>query len=240
MIKTLLFDLDGTLLPLNVDFFLQHYFRSLTARFAELVPPKQLIAQIMRATEAMIRNNDRTKTNQQVFTEDFFRDFPRPAEEIMPLFDEFYANEFPKLREYAGNNPAARMALEAAVAKGYDLVVATNPVFPRQAIMERLRWAQVDDFSFQLITAYEEMHFCKPNPAYYYEILELLQLKPEECLMIGNDVEEDLAARTLGIKTFLVEDFLLNPKGIAYETDYRGRLVDLVGFIRQELPTLNR
>lgn len=238
MIKTLLFDLDGTLLPMDMDDFIKHYFLKLTNRFQHLMPPQEFIALLMRSTEAMIRSNDAAKTNEEVFVADFFRDFPRPAQEIMPLFEDFYQSDFRELKSVVGCSPAARAALDAATAKGYALVVATNPLFPRLAITERLRWAQIDDYPWELVTTYEEMHFCKPNPEYYREILGRLGLKPAECLMIGNDVEEDLIARRLGIKTFLVEDCLLNPRRISFETDYRGSLQDLAEFIGQELPAV--
>ena len=70
----------------------------------------------------------------------------------------------------------------------------------------------------------ERMHFCKPNPAYYQEILELLGAKAEECLMIGNDVEEDMVAATLGIKTRLVTDLLISRDQLQIEPNYRCRL----------------
>ena len=93
----------------------------------------------------------------------------------------------------------------------------------------------MDAGDFELITTYEDCRFCKPNPAYFQEILTELGLRPEECLMVGNDVEEDLVIRSLGVKTFLVTDTLENKKGLPVETDYRGTLEELLEFVK-ELP----
>jgi FMN phosphatase YigB (HAD superfamily) len=114
---------------------------------------------------------------------------------------------------------------------GFQVAIATNPIFPERAIRERLRWLEIEDLPYDLITAYETMHFCKPSPDYYLEVLQLLKVAPEDCLMIGNDVEEDLSAQALGIRTFLVEDCLLNPKNLPIETDYRGSFADLAAYL---------
>ena len=54
------------------------------------------------------------------------------------------------------------------------MVAATNPLFPKVATMNRLRWAGFDPEDFALFTTYEHYHYCKPNPAYYTEVLASL------------------------------------------------------------------
>ena len=112
------------------------------------------------------------------------------------------------------------------------MVVATNPVFPLQAIRERLRWGGFGDTEFTLITSYENMHFCKPRRQYYKEILRMLGRKPAECWMIGNDVGEDLVAGELGISTFLVQDYLIpgRKEPAATRTGY---MADLPNFVNK-------
>jgi len=75
------------------------------------------------------------------------------------------------------------------------------------------------------------MHATKPNPHYYQEIMEIIKVVPEHCLMVGNDVEEDLVAKTLGMQTFLVEDHMLNRKNLPIVTDYQGKLEILLDFV---------
>ncbi len=230
MYKALLFDLDGTLLPMDLDVFTKAYFHGVTRKFAHLRPDK-LIGDILHGTASMVKSCDRNSTNREVFWADFAARVGSPAGVLEPMFDEFYDREFASLRQVTLANPLARPLMENLFRKGFRVVIATNPIFPERAIRERLRWLEIDGLPYDLVTTYETMHFCKPNPDYYTEVLELLEIAPGDCLMIGNDVEDDLIAGNLGIRTFLVEDCLLNPKNLPIETDYRGSFADLAAYL---------
>ena len=97
---------------------------------------------------------------------------------------------------------------------GVKVYLATNPIFPRVGTMNRIRWAGIDAEDFEVITTYETYHYCKPNPKYFQEVMEEFRLNPKECLMVGNDVQEDLTIRSLGVKTYLLTDTLENKKNI--------------------------
>ena len=84
-----------------------------------------------------------------------------------------------------------------------------------------------------MITTYEDNGYSKPNIEYFRQILTKFNLNPEECLMIGNDVEEDLIIRRLGVKTFLVTDTMENKKGLPVETDYQGTMEELYRFVEK-------
>jgi FMN phosphatase YigB (HAD superfamily) len=228
--KALLFDLDGTLLPMDLDVFTKAYFHGVTRKFAHLRPDK-LIGDILHGTASMVKSCDRNSTNREVFWADFAARVGSSAGVLEPMFDEFYDREFASLRQVTLANPLARPLMENLFRKGFRVVIATNPIFPERAIRERLRWLEIDGLPYDLVTTYETMHFCKPNPDYYTEVLELLEIAPGDCLMIGNDVEDDLIAGNLGIRTFLVEDCLLNPKNLPIETDYRGSFADLAAYL---------
>ncbi len=234
MIKNVLFDLDGTLLPLDQDEFAKEYFRFLGEHVAQYVEPKKFIMQLLKSTEAMVKNQDGTKSNQEIFFADFLPKIGIPEEILLPVLDAFYEHHFGKIRKVVRPSNAARQAVQTAISHGCDIVVATNPIFPANAVRQRIEWAGLGDINFKLVTSFEISHYCKPYPEYYLEIMDLIGCLPENCLMIGNDVEEDLIAGTVGMKTYLVTDCLINTKGLDINADYSGSLENMA----QSLPAI--
>jgi FMN phosphatase YigB (HAD superfamily) len=201
-IRAILFDLDGTLLSNDMDVFLPHYFRLLTARVAHLVPPDEFMTHLMQASQAMVANDGYT-TNEEVFAREFYPRFARSREELEPVFQEFYANDFPVLRQYTQRRPEARQVVQQAFDLGYDVAIATNPLFPATAIEQRLEWAGVSGFPYRLVTTYENSRATKPNLLYFEQILETLGHPAEAALVVG-DEDMDMVAAHLGCSTFLV------------------------------------
>ncbi|MTI96104.1 MAG: HAD family hydrolase [Firmicutes bacterium] len=218
--KGIFFDLDGTLLALDMDRFLEQYLRGLTGKVARHVPPEHFVKSLMAATKDM-QTNDGRGTNEQVFAQSFFAKVDSQPEQLMPLFDDFYANEYKALGDGIEPLPSARKAVELALQHGAKVVVATNPLFPRIAVETRLHWAGLADMPFDHITSYENSSFCKPNPAYYQEILDKFNLQGKDCLMVGNDPLEDLAASELDFDTFLLEDHMIE-RNSKYQPTWRG------------------
>lgn len=233
MFKVLLFDLDGTLIHVDMRIFVKEYYRLLGMHLSPVIDPLQLKGHLGYATHQMILNQDPEKTNKEVFWEIFLDRVELPMNLLEPLIDEFYSDKFKSLRPFTRCKPEARAVMERAVALNFELVLATNPVFPPSAIYQRMQWGKVDRYDYSLVTTYENMHFCKPNLQYYLEILDKVGADPQECLMIGNDVDDDLCAAEVGIKTYLVEDFLINRNERSFEADYRGSLKDLPSFLEQ-------
>ena len=227
MIKSVLFDLDGTLLPFDVAEFTHAYFSCLGGRIGHLIEPKSFTKHLLTSTEVMVRNLDRQQTNQQVFFDHFFATIGLPEDIILSILNDFYEKDFSSLQKVTRRDAAARQAVTTVLNSGLDVVVATNPIFPMVATQQRLGWAGLGDFPFTLVTSYENSHFCKPNIEYYMEIAEGLGRRPQECLMIGNDVEEDLIAGSIGMKTYLVTDCLINAKNVEVRADYIGTLGEL-------------
>ena len=228
MIKAILFDLDGTLLPIETEAFLKKYMHELSAKFSHLLTPKDFINHLFYATDKVIKNNDPHKTNKEIFWFCFTEQIgEEKVQEIIPIIDEFYKYDFKKLGEDIVPNPQVPQIIEKCKNDGYTLVLATNPIFPMSAICDRIRWTSLKPEDFNLITAYENMHFCKPNLNYYREIAEKINIKPENCLVVGNDMEEDIIAGKLGMKTFLVNDFIINQNKIEVDYDFSGKLTDL-------------
>lgn len=237
MINTVLFDLDGTLLPMDVDEFTHHYFKGLCNKCASIVDSKDLSKAIWFSTEKMVKNIDGNKTNMEVFMETFSTRIDVNMEDFIPLIDEYYYEEFKNLKFATKPIEIVIEIVEILKKKNYKLVIATNPLFPRAAILHRIDWTGLDPKDFSLITDYESSHFCKPNIEYFEEILSIIEKKPEECLMIGNDVQEDLVANTIGIKTFLIENHMINREDRKPKPDFIGSYKELLKFV-EELPCL--
>ena len=202
-VRAVLFDLDDTLLENNMDRFLKGYFGLLAPHVAHLVPPDKFIPALLAATHTMVEHADLAVTNQQAFIADFFPRVGRTAEEMMPVFDDFYATQFGKLRHLTHSRPEARAAVQAAFDAGCDVVIATNPLFPETAIRQRMEWADVGDFPYKLVTSYEAVHSAKPHTRYYAEIVRRLGREPGECVMVGDDWHNDIApAAHAGLRTY--------------------------------------
>ncbi len=241
-VRAVLFDLDGTLVHYDFDAFIGEYLASLSSWVAGLVDPEKLIEQVMKSTWAMVRNLDPRKPNRQVFVEDFFPKIGVPEAVLMPAFDDFYRRAFPLLGKRLGirAHPHARRMVESLMGRGIDVVIATNPVFPLAAIEERMRWGGLDGLPYRLVTSYEAMHFCKPNPEYFQEVLSIIGREPGECFMVGNDAEEDLVAGVLGMGTYLVEDFARDRGRTRNRADFRGTFEELVRFMEREGPFVRK
>jgi len=231
MINTFLFDLDGTLLPLEWETFEKHYFKRLAAKLSGHFEPELLVKYIWKSTMKMINNCGGEKTNKEVFFEDFTKTTGKDIDVLYPIFDEFYTKEFKELAFLVKAEEYVIKTVNTLIERGYDLVVATNPLFPIEAIEERIIWAGLRKDMFKYITCYDNMHYCKPNIEFYAELLKTIGKEPHECIMVGNDVEEDLISSKIGIKTFLVEEHVINSSGIIPCPDYKGSYEDLYNIV---------
>jgi FMN phosphatase YigB (HAD superfamily) len=224
-IRAILFDLDGTLLSNNMDLFLPHYFEALTAYVADIIQPERFMSRLMQATEMML-TNDGHVTNEEAFAEAFYPLAGRSREEMEKIFADFYSKKFPSLRQYTQRIPEARQVVQLAFDQGYDVVVATNPIFPATAVEQRLKWAGVADFPYRLVTTYENSRAAKPNLLYFEQVLEAIGRSPEMSMVVG-DEDMDMVAGHLGCRTFLV----LGPRTDLAPTTptptYQGTLADV-------------
>jgi len=207
VLKAILFDLDDTLLGNSMETFIPAYFQALTRYVAHLIPPERLISGLMRGTRAMDANDGNGPTNEEAFATVFYPALGHEPAQLQPIFEQFYAEEFPKLRPLTRPLPEARPLVEWACERGLQVAVATNPLFPRSPIEQRLEWAgvPVTEFDYALVTCYEDMHATKPHPAYYREIIAQLDRQPGECLMVGDDWERDIVpASSVGIPVYWI------------------------------------
>lgn len=231
MIKAILFDLDGTLLPMEADLFGKTYFKELTDYFGQLGYEKAgLLKSIGKGIAAQVRN-DSDRTNEEVFWEVMFSIYGDKIRNDLPYFEKFYIEKFDDVKRSCGFTERSKEIIELVKTKGVKIILATNPVFPRIATEKRVAWAGLDKDDFDYITTYENSKRCKPRPVYYEEILEKHSLLPSECLMIGNDTLDDIAAMKIGIKTFILTDCLINNQNIDLSDIPHGSHDDLIDFI---------
>lgn len=225
MINTILFDLDGTLLPMDTDLFIKKYFKALSIKLKDYFTPEEVTKHMWASTKYMMKNMEIEKTNQDAFFEDFYKTVDHKAEVLNPIFDEFYEKDFNKIKDVSEKNNHMIESVNILKEKGYDLVVATNPLFPKSAILNRIDWAGLREEDFIFITSFEEMHFCKPNLDFYREILHKIDKEPSSCIMVGNDVKEDMIVNEIGVRTYLIEDYIIGDieedKNINYKGDYK-------------------
>jgi FMN phosphatase YigB (HAD superfamily) len=224
--RTALFDLDGTLLPVETDFFLKHYMDALAECFAGVMSDGAFRKALLGATYETIGNLDPSTGNLEAFAASFTRLSGLPWDSVWPIIERYYAERYPKLRVHVPENPSAKAVVRECVESGWRIVLATQPLFPETATRERMKWCGIDSLPWEMVTTLDNMHFCKPHLEYYREIVEALELEPSRCVMIGNDMQEDMVAKKVGMKTFLVEDFLID-RGEDLKPDCRGRLVDV-------------
>ena len=230
-ITTVLFDLDGTLLPMDNDEFTKGYFKLLAAKLAPHgYEPKQLVEAIWAGTAAMVKN-DGKQSNEAAFWKKFSEIYGEKVLADKPLFDEFYEKDFQKAKELCKVNPKAAIAVHTVKEMGFRVALATNPIFPATATESRIRWAGLEPDEFERYTTYENIGYCKPNPDYYREIAKRLGVEPEQCLMVGNDVTEDMIAETVGMKVFLLSDCLINKERKDIDQYKRGGFDQLLEYI---------
>ena len=209
-VKTIMFDLDGTLLPMDQDVFIKEYFTGLAVKLAPYgYEPKKLMDAIYKGVAAMVANDGSCK-NEEAFWRLFTSIYGEQAKQHEPVFLDFYKNEFQLVKNCCGFNKQAKEIVELCRAKGLQVVLATKPLFPSVATESRMRWAGLDKTDFDYFTVYENSSYCKPNPEYYIEIMHNIGAQPHECAMVGNDVAEDMIAKDLGMQVFLLTDDLIN------------------------------
>lgn len=209
MSLTLLLDLDNTLLENDIDKFLSYYLKAFSKEVVKYqIDPNQFVNYLLKGSQAMVENQKPDVTLRETFNTVFFPALNLDPEQFQPVADHFYAQVFPQLRGLTRPIPEAVILVEEAVRRNYRLAIATNPLFPESAILQRLDWANLppDRIAYELITSYETFHFAKPNPAYFAEILARLGWPSGNVLFAGDNLERDIIpAHEMGLVTYWVD-----------------------------------
>ncbi len=234
-ITTILFDLDGTLLPMDQDLFIRTYLAAMARKVAPYgYDAKTLSDTIWKCVGVMVTSVGQT-SNEAVFWDVFAQVYGDKGRQDRPVFEDFYRNEFQQAQSSCGFQPLAAPLIAMLKEKGLKIVLATNPVFPHMATESRIRWAGIQPEDFTLYTTYENSRHCKPSLDYYRDILDALKLTPEECMMVGNDVEEDMIAQELGMEVFLITDCLISRNGTDLSRFRHGSFQELYDYLKDHV-----
>jgi HAD superfamily hydrolase (TIGR01549 family) len=228
-IEAVLFDLDGTLIDVDLKKFIPGYLKLLSESIAHLVSPKKVISKLLKASEAVNHNNG-TQTNDSVFAKVFFPISGYTRGEIQPYFDKFYESKFVELKKFTKKKENARTVVQRVFEKNLKVVIATTPVLPLTAIRQRLDWAGVVDFDYSLITHIENSRANKPNLLYFQEIINYLGIPPKNCLMVGDEAKDMIAAK-IGCPTFLIESLNTEMTPEMLKPTHKGNLEDILTLI---------
>lgn len=209
MIKAVLLDLDDTLL-LNADrTFIPNYLHLLDQFIQQRWGYPQFSDVLRRFTRAAVGLRDVRLTNMALAESIIADATGRDLAAMRTAFTEFYLNSYPTLRGCVEPVKIAPALFENLRAQGYAVVIATNPLYPAEAIRQRIEWAGLPGNlrEYALVTHSENMHFAKPDPAYYTEIVARVGVEPDEALMVGDSLTNDMEPASLvGLNTFCVTD----------------------------------
>ena len=230
--KHILFDMDGSLLPMDLNVFAAKYIETISKTMAQYgYSPKEFAAAIWKGNVAMVEN-DGAETNENRFWNCFARELGNRVYADANRLNAYYDNGFDEALAVCGFDEKAGKTLKALKDMGYSLTLASNPIFPKAAQLKRAVRAGVDPDVFDFVTSYENMNYCKPNINYYRQILSYLGCRAEDCLMVGNDVNEDMVASELGIKVFLLPACVINKYNKDISIYPQGDFDDLLAFVK--------
>ena len=208
MKKVFLFDLDSTLLQMNQDLFLKEYFTLIHIKSKRLGYDDNFMKAFQYAAYNILSNNG-VVTNEEHFW-NTISGFGYNINKLKEEFTDLYNNEFKSIEKIVAKNNVSNDIIKYLKSKGYKIILATNPLFPKVATLERMRWAGLDENDFLDITTYENCHYSKPRKEYFLELLNKHNINPSDCIMVGNDLDDDFSDLPEEIERVLIVDYLIN------------------------------
>ena len=216
MTTILCIDLDDTLLTWNDKSFIEKATQAL-CRSITSIPEDECFSRMDSAIRYLIQREVSSRTLSELFYDHFCEGIEALQPKIADEIQHFYETGYQALQQYTSALPAGVWLIEEAIRRGYEIVIATNPLFPRFALEQRLKWAGLDRYMdhFLFITSMEEIHFTKPDPAYFVEILGRLGWQEDNrVFMVGDSLEMDIIpASKAGIPAYWLKDAAL-PEGL--------------------------
>lgn len=212
MIRAVLFDLDDTLLSLNLTAFIGRYVAGASRLLGEAARVNPLSLGLPFAKSFMaLEKADRADalTNEELFNQVFYRECGIPLDDpaiadLMRCYEETVVPGFARGIVDARPQRGCREVVEGVWRLGLTCALATNPTFSLECDRARMGWAGVYEDDFAAISTFSNSHRCKPDAQYYQEFANSLGVRVEECLMVGNDAVRDFARPDCGLRTAYV------------------------------------
>jgi len=235
-VQAALFDLDGTLIDVDMQLFVPAYLRRLADRLAIHAEPRRTLRTLHAGVMAMLDGTAGDCSLEELLRGMLADQLQIPWEGYQAGLADFCREDLPELRPLVRPHPLARSLVEACLARGWRVALATNPIFPREVIDARLAWGGLADLPFHPVTSYETSRHCKPYAGFFHDLLDELGLPPQACLMVGNDTLHDLAAGQLGLPTCLLTTWRIDRPAVAYPADWEGSHQALLEELRKPHP----
>ncbi|MEL6405375.1 MAG: DinB family protein [Chloroflexota bacterium] len=200
MIKAVFLDMDNTLL-LNPDKVFAQRFLSLWDDFLSAEGISDASQRFRNAIRIMGHAQRGNSSNWAVTV----REMGNDVTDTEALLRRFYAEVYPELASCIAPVDGAADLIYRLREEDYLVVIATNPIYPESAIQQRMAWAGLptEDGIYEFISSADTMHFAKPDPCYYGELLARVGIEPDEALMVGDSMGNDIRpAQTVGLRTF--------------------------------------
>ncbi|MBW2477503.1 MAG: HAD family hydrolase [Deltaproteobacteria bacterium] len=236
-VEFVLFDLDGTLVEVDMHAFVPAYLNRLADRLSFCADPKRISQVFRQVVTEMVSSHDGCQTMEERLISGLKEYGSIGVADYHDGLSLFIRHDLAALRPLVKAHPLARDLVEASLARGWTPVLATNPIFPQAVIEARLTWGGLADLPFALVTAYETSRYCKPQPGYFSEVMSKLNASPEKALMIGNDTFHDLSASQIGIQTCLLTPWRIDRNDQSFSADWEGTHADLLALLGQSVET---
>lgn len=230
-IQAVFFDLDGTLIDIDIELFVTGYLNRLTEQMSEWAEPARATRVLHQAVAAMFANKDPDKSLEVVLHEVLQQELSMDPLDYQGCLERFCRKSLDSLSPLVKGHPLSSQLINISHARGWKVALATNPIFPRVVVDARLSWGNLRSDAFNHVCSYETEHYCKPDPLFFEEQLDRMQVSADACLMIGNDALHDMSASQVGIRTCLLTPWCIKRPGVSFQPDWQGRHEELLTFL---------
>ena len=209
MYQIILFDLYGTLVDIHTNEQSSRLWRQIAQLYSAhgaFYTPAEL-KRSFRHFEALEQEKLTAACPEPNILNVFAELFKAKSAEVSPEVVRCVAYAFRIIsRAYVRLYPGVTELLSQLHAKGRKIYLLSNAqeVFT-QPELELLHLPQYFDGIFL-----SSVHQCKkPDPEYFYQLAKTYDLRPEECIMVGNDVHDDIGlANAAGIDSLYIHSNL--------------------------------
>ncbi|WP_439874538.1 pyrophosphatase PpaX [Bacillus mycoides] len=193
-INTVLFDLDGTLINTN-ELIISSFLHTLHTYYPNQYKREDVLAFIGPSLHDTFSKMDTSKVEEMIAC---YRQFNHEHhDELVEEYETVYET------------------VQELKKQGYKIGIVTTKA--RQTVEMGLKLSKLDQF-FDVVVTIDDVEHVKPHPEPLQKALKLLDAKPEETLMVGDNHHDIVGGQNAGTKTVAVSWTL---KGRAYLEAYQ-------------------